>query len=132
MQHRDFSRCNSLVVSQNATERFVADDLFVLGKRHIFIEPVSSEWPVVLRLMRTRFVVKLGVTRNKMIEVLLAEDDEESQAFILERFPPSFDECILVWGSWSRGLHAAASQEYRYARVHPEFLKPPPRFEFRW
>jgi len=94
-------------MTQDAAERFVADDLFVLGQRLIFIGPLTSEWPILHCLMGTRLVVKLSATRNEMIEVLSAEDNEEFQAFVLKRFPPSFDKGILIWGSRSRGLDSA-------------------------
>ena len=50
------------------------------------------------------FIVKSDIRSNEMIEVLLAEDNEEIQALEFYRFYPSLDECILIWRSGSRGL----------------------------
>ena len=43
-----------------------------------------------------------------MVEVFLAEHDEEVQTFVAGRFYPSFDKCILIGRSGSRGLDLAA------------------------
>ncbi len=68
---------NTFVVPQDAPQRFMADDLFAIGERLIIFRPLSGKWPIVQGLVRTVSVIKSFVRRDKMIEVLLTENDKE-------------------------------------------------------
>jgi len=85
----------------------MADDLLAFSKWFIFIRPFSGERSILQPLVWPEFIVKADIRSNEMIEVLLAEDNEEIQALEFYGFYPSLDECILIWRSGSRGLDSA-------------------------
>jgi hypothetical protein len=107
LDHKGSSRRNTLVVPQDTTQRFMADDLLTFGEWLIFIRPLSCERSVVQGLVRTTLVVKVDIRSNEMIEVSFSEDNEETQTFCFDTFYPSFDERVLVGRSWCRGLNSA-------------------------
>ena len=50
-------RGDTFVVPQDATERFMADDLLTFGKWLIFIRPFSGERSIVQPLVWPKFIV---------------------------------------------------------------------------
>ena len=100
----------------------MADDLLACSEWSIFIRPFSGEWSVVQPRVWPEFIIKADIRSNEMIEVLLAEDDEEIQALEFEGLSPSLDECILIWRSWCRWLNSASDvleHLIEFSNVHP-------------
>jgi len=108
-EKKNHSSSHTFIVSQQATKRFVADDLLTFGKRIINCGPIPSKRSVVQSLMRPHRVVINFVRRDEIIEVPLTEDDEEIQALEFYRFYPSLDKCVLIWRLWSRLLHSTTN-----------------------
>ncbi len=86
----------------------MTNDLLVFSEWIIQLRPLSSKRLVAQRLVRPQLVVIVQVRRDKIVEVLLAKDREEIQAFYACGLYPSLDEGILIWRSRCRGLHSAA------------------------
>jgi hypothetical protein len=57
--------------------------------------------------MWSRGIAKGQIRRHQVVKVLLAEDDEEPQALVLNGFHPSLNEGLLVRGSRCRPDHPA-------------------------
>ena len=77
------SRRDTFVVSEQFTESFVADYLLAISKRIINLGPLPRKRSIVQCLMRAKLVVIVEVRSDKVVEVLLAKDDEEAQALCL-------------------------------------------------
>jgi hypothetical protein len=68
-------------MTQQSAKLFVTNDLLLSREWIINLSPVPSERSIVQRLMWSQLVVKICITRDKMIEVLLAKDNEIVEAF---------------------------------------------------
>lgn len=64
---------------------------------------------ILLRLMRTTFVVKAGECRNDVVEMFLAEEQEVIERFNAQRLNHPFDEGIGIGRSIRRLQNLAAS-----------------------
>lgn len=96
MSSSNASRGASFVVAEQAAQTRIANNLFARFQRIIAFAPLPGEWPIADTLMRPQRVVEVDVGRDQEVEMLLAEHDEMSQAFILDRPDPAFDKNVLI------------------------------------
>ncbi len=107
-QERSYSGSNLLIVPQQSTEQFVADDLLAVSERLILIGPLPSEWPIIQGLVRTNFVVEFLIGRDNGVKVFLAEDQENVEGLKFHGFYPPLNVGILIWHLRYRLLHSTS------------------------